>query len=78
MFWRFAVFHCMHLFPVFYAEYLVDIEVNTTDLLTIDELRFILTNISHPVQVSEHINISDVNITTGRCQWNIKKYILSN
>ena len=66
----------MHFFstvdPVFYAEYLIDIEVNTTDYLMIDQLRYILTNISHPVQVSEHVNISDVNITTGKCQWNLK------
>lgn len=48
--------------PEIIYEYEVFIEVNTTDA---DELKNILNGLTFPVQISPHINVSDLNITTG-------------
>ncbi|XP_071384537.1 uncharacterized protein [Centroberyx affinis] len=49
--------------PVIY-EYLVSIELNTTDVTVIDQLRTLLRNTSFPISINNTIQISDVNIST--------------
>ncbi|XP_069014881.1 uncharacterized protein [Embiotoca jacksoni] len=49
--------------PLLY-EFLVSIELNTTDVTVINKLRAILRNISYPVSINNHIQLSDINITT--------------
>uniref|UniRef100_A0A8C5D1F8 Adhesion G protein-coupled receptor F5 n=1 Tax=Gadus morhua TaxID=8049 RepID=A0A8C5D1F8_GADMO len=49
--------------PVFY-EYLITIELQTTNVTVIEELRSILDNISYPFPIDSTILISEVNITT--------------
>ncbi|XP_059897338.1 uncharacterized protein LOC132449620 [Gadus macrocephalus] len=50
--------------PVVY-EYLTTIELQTTNVTVIEELRIILDNISYPFPIDSNILISEVNITTG-------------
>ena len=50
--------------PVVY-EYLTTIELQTTNVTVIEELRSILDNISYPFPIDSNILISEVNITTG-------------
>ncbi|XP_071384534.1 uncharacterized protein [Centroberyx affinis] len=50
--------------PVIY-EYLVSIELNTTDVTVIDHLRTVLRNTSFPISINNTIQISDVNISTA-------------
>ncbi|CAL8311666.1 unnamed protein product [Boreogadus saida] len=49
--------------PVVY-EYLTTIELQTTNVTVIEELRSILDNISYPFPIDSNILISEVNITT--------------
>ncbi|XP_067427696.1 uncharacterized protein [Thunnus thynnus] len=49
--------------PLLY-EYLISVELNTTDVATIDRLRTILGNITYPISINNHIQLSDVNIST--------------
>ncbi|XP_042246628.1 uncharacterized protein LOC121882433 isoform X1 [Thunnus maccoyii] len=49
--------------PLLY-EYLISIELNTTDVATIDRLRTILGNITYPISINNRIQLSDVNIST--------------
>ncbi|XP_070706014.1 adhesion G protein-coupled receptor F5-like [Pempheris klunzingeri] len=52
-----------HAPPVVY-EYIISVELNISDVTVIDQLRSILGNISFPVSINNHIQISDVNIST--------------
>lgn len=53
--------------PVVY-EYLTTIELNTTNVTVIEQLRTILGNISYPFTINSNIQIREVNITTGETQ----------
>ena len=57
--------------PVTLLEYFVEVEVNVNDLKAIDEPKNLLKNLSLPFALSSMINITDINITTG------KKYLSS-
>uniref|UniRef100_A0A673BQU0 Adhesion G protein-coupled receptor F5-like n=1 Tax=Sphaeramia orbicularis TaxID=375764 RepID=A0A673BQU0_9TELE len=49
--------------PVFY-EYIISVELNTTDVAVINQLRTILSNTSYPININNHIQISDINMST--------------
>ncbi|XP_039637238.1 mucin-5AC-like [Perca fluviatilis] len=49
--------------PVLY-EYIISVEMNTTDVTLINQLRTILRSISYPFSINNHIQIYDINITT--------------
>ncbi|XP_029985105.1 uncharacterized threonine-rich GPI-anchored glycoprotein PJ4664.02-like isoform X3 [Sphaeramia orbicularis] len=49
--------------PVFY-EYIISVELNTTDVAVINQLRTILSNTSYPININNHIQISDINVST--------------
>ncbi|XP_030577885.1 adhesion G protein-coupled receptor F5-like [Archocentrus centrarchus] len=49
--------------PVVY-EYLISIELITTDITIINKVRAILRNISYPISINNHINIYDIHIST--------------
>ncbi|XP_041814179.1 uncharacterized threonine-rich GPI-anchored glycoprotein PJ4664.02-like isoform X3 [Chelmon rostratus] len=49
--------------PVLY-EYLISVELNVSDAALINQLRTILSNISFPISISEHTQISDISIST--------------
>ncbi|XP_044025365.1 adhesion G protein-coupled receptor F5-like isoform X5 [Siniperca chuatsi] len=49
--------------PVLY-EYLISIDLNISDVAVINHLRTILSNISYPISINNHIHISDVNMST--------------
>ena len=44
-------------------EYIVEIEISTTDVKVLQQLKNVLDNTSLPLRVSDAINITDVNIT---------------
>ncbi|XP_061609052.1 uncharacterized protein LOC133467910 isoform X1 [Phyllopteryx taeniolatus] len=48
----------------FHHEYLVSIELNTTDMSAINLLRSILRNTSYPIDINNYSKVSDINITT--------------
>ncbi|XP_078145894.1 uncharacterized protein LOC139911641 [Centroberyx gerrardi] len=50
--------------PPVLHEYLVSIELNTTDVTVINLLRAVLRNTSFPISINNTIQISDVNIST--------------
>ena len=43
-------------------EYIVEIEISTTDVEVLQQLNNVLDNISLPIRVSDSINITEVNI----------------
>ncbi|XP_027140127.1 uncharacterized protein adgrf8 [Larimichthys crocea] len=45
-------------------EYIISVELNISDVAVINGLRTILNNISYPISINNHIQISDVNIST--------------
>lgn len=45
--------------------YNISVELNISDALVLNQLRALLSNMTHPIIISDHINISDINITTG-------------
>ncbi|XP_045067108.1 uncharacterized protein adgrf6 [Coregonus clupeaformis] len=49
--------------PTLY-EYMIEIELNTTDVTVIDQLRAILRNASYPVRINDLIQITGINIST--------------
>ncbi|XP_022621871.1 adhesion G protein-coupled receptor F5-like [Seriola dumerili] len=49
--------------PVVY-EYIISVELNISDVSLIDQLRTIVNNISSPISINNHIQISEVNIST--------------
>ncbi|XP_026174851.1 uncharacterized threonine-rich GPI-anchored glycoprotein PJ4664.02-like [Mastacembelus armatus] len=49
--------------PALY-EYLISIELTISDVAVINELRTILSNISYPISINNHTQISDLNIST--------------
>ncbi|XP_078130151.1 uncharacterized protein LOC144533011 [Sander vitreus] len=49
--------------PVLY-EYIISVELNTTDVMLINQLRTILRNISYPFSINNRIQISEANIST--------------
>ncbi|XP_070844139.1 uncharacterized protein [Chaetodon trifascialis] len=49
--------------PVLY-EYLTSVELNILDVALINQLRTILSNISYPITIDNHTQISDINIST--------------
>ncbi|XP_074471602.1 uncharacterized protein LOC141756056 isoform X3 [Sebastes fasciatus] len=49
--------------PVLY-EYIISVELNTTDVTLIDILRTTLRNINYPITINNNIQINDVNIST--------------
>ncbi|CAB1342999.1 unnamed protein product [Coregonus sp. 'balchen'] len=49
--------------PTLY-EYMIEIELNTTDVTVIDQLRAILRNASYPVRINNLIQITGINIST--------------
>uniref|UniRef100_A0A3B4YAI3 Uncharacterized protein n=1 Tax=Seriola lalandi dorsalis TaxID=1841481 RepID=A0A3B4YAI3_SERLL len=49
--------------PVVY-EYIISVELNISDVSLIDQLRTIVSNISSPISINNHIQISEVNIST--------------
>ncbi|XP_029902711.1 uncharacterized protein LOC115355924 [Myripristis murdjan] len=50
--------------PALVYEYLISLELNTTDVTLIDQLRIFLTSTSYPIFISNTIQVSDVNIST--------------
>ncbi|KAM6915094.1 adhesion G protein-coupled receptor F5-like [Xenentodon cancila] len=50
--------------PAVVSEYLISVELNTTDVAAVNELRRILENSSYPLSISNNTQISDVNIST--------------
>lgn len=60
-------FHCF--FPtelLTQVEYTVDVELNVTDIRTLNYLRSILSNGSFSLALSPTVNVTDINITTGQ------------
>ncbi|XP_038558316.1 uncharacterized protein LOC119891055 [Micropterus salmoides] len=49
--------------PIVY-EYLISVELNISDVTEVNQLRTILSNIGYPVSINNHIQISDVSIST--------------
>ncbi|XP_030260214.1 adhesion G protein-coupled receptor F5-like [Sparus aurata] len=49
--------------PIIY-EYLISVELNISDVMEINNLRTILSNIGYPISINNHMQISDVNIST--------------
>ncbi|XP_047430352.1 uncharacterized protein LOC124999485 [Mugil cephalus] len=45
-------------------EYLLSIELNTTDIFVINALRSILRSLSYPIHINSQIQLTDVNIST--------------
>lgn len=52
---------CVSTAPPVVYDYLVSIELNTTDVGVIDLLR----SISYPISITDTILVSDLNISTG-------------
>ncbi|XP_028253417.1 uncharacterized protein adgrf6 isoform X5 [Parambassis ranga] len=50
--------------PPLVHDYLVSVELNTTNMTVINNLRVILNNLSYPITVNNQIQLSDINITT--------------
>ncbi|XP_051793015.1 uncharacterized protein LOC127530398 [Acanthochromis polyacanthus] len=50
--------------PAVVFEYLITVELNTTDVTLIDGLRNVLNSTSYPIILNEQIQLSDVNFTT--------------
>uniref|UniRef100_A0A3Q3LF58 Uncharacterized protein n=1 Tax=Mastacembelus armatus TaxID=205130 RepID=A0A3Q3LF58_9TELE len=53
-----------HTAPPALYEYLISIELTISDVAVINELRTILSNISYPISINNHTQISDLNIST--------------
>ncbi|XP_035860708.1 uncharacterized threonine-rich GPI-anchored glycoprotein PJ4664.02-like [Sander lucioperca] len=49
--------------PILY-EYIISVELNTTDVMLINQLRTTLRSISYPFSINNHIKISEANIST--------------
>ncbi|XP_078030247.1 uncharacterized protein LOC117252677 isoform X8 [Epinephelus lanceolatus] len=49
--------------PVVY-EYILSVELNISDVTLINQLRIILKNINHPININNQIQINNVNIST--------------
>lgn len=52
---------CVSAAPPVVYEYLVTVELNTTDVIVIERLR----NISYPINISNNTQVSGINISTG-------------
>ncbi|XP_076611658.1 uncharacterized protein LOC143335878 isoform X13 [Chaetodon auriga] len=50
--------------PPVLSEYLISVELNISGVAVINQLRTILSNISYPVSIDDHTQISDINIST--------------
>lgn len=48
------------------VEYVVDVELNITDVVTLDYLRSILSNASFSMALGDTVNVTQINITTGQ------------
>lgn len=51
------------------VEYVLDVELNVTDVMTLDNLRSILTSGNFSMALSNTVNVTQINITTG--QWSV-------
>lgn len=51
--------------PPVVCEYLISIELNISDVTLINQLRTTLSNVSYPISNSNHIQIYDINTSTG-------------
>lgn len=49
------------------VEYVLDVELNVTDVMTLDNLRDILSSGNFSMALSDTVNVTQINITTG--QW---------
>ncbi|KAI3364052.1 hypothetical protein L3Q82_010882 [Scortum barcoo] len=61
-----TLYHFSYIFPapsVLY-EYIISVELNTSDVTVVNELRTILGNITYPISVNDQIQIYNVNMTT--------------
>ncbi|KAG9347584.1 hypothetical protein JZ751_005154, partial [Albula glossodonta] len=47
-----------------FFEYIIDIEVNVSDISVVDQLKFLLGNVQFPLELNSMIEITDVNLTT--------------
>uniref|UniRef100_A0A3P8S3K3 Adhesion G protein-coupled receptor F5-like n=1 Tax=Amphiprion percula TaxID=161767 RepID=A0A3P8S3K3_AMPPE len=51
--------------PPVVNECLITVELNTTDIIVVETLRTILSNISYSIIISDQIQVSDINFTTA-------------
>lgn len=56
--------------PPVVSIYHVSVELNFSDALVLNQLRALLSNMTYPFIIDNHVNISDINITTGRSEHN--------
>ncbi|XP_071019623.1 uncharacterized protein [Oncorhynchus clarkii lewisi] len=59
-----SVLHQIPTVPPTLYEYMIEIELNTTDVTVIDQLRAILRNAIYPVRINNLIQITGVNMST--------------
>uniref|UniRef100_A0A3Q1CMB3 Adhesion G protein-coupled receptor F5-like n=1 Tax=Amphiprion ocellaris TaxID=80972 RepID=A0A3Q1CMB3_AMPOC len=57
--------HSKFISPPVVNEYLITVELNTTDIIVVETLRTILSNISYSIIISDQIQVSDINFTTA-------------
>lgn len=50
--------------PVLY-EYLISVELKVSDVAELSRVKTILSNITYPINIDDHVQISEVNISTG-------------
>lgn len=64
-------------FPLFFTElyeYQINIEVGNVN---VSQLREVLSDIMFPVQISELMTISDIDMTTGTCYYCVMTFVCS-
>ena len=58
------------------VEYTVDVELNVTDLATVEKLKVLLGNMTFLLSLGPQVNVTDVGITTGKVQSSFDKSFL--
>lgn len=46
--------------------YDISVELNISDVVVLNQLRALLSNMIHPITINDYVQISDINITTGK------------
>lgn len=46
--------------------YDISVELNISDAVVLNQLRALLSNMIHPITINDYVQISDINITTGK------------
>lgn len=46
--------------------YDISVELNISDAVVLNQLRALLSNMTHPITINDYVQISDINITTGK------------